>query len=67
MPGLHTTLGKELLVYVNKIETLPNGRHEIEVSAKQAELNLPDAAEAAPCRNLNFGRYYVSSSCALAS
>lgn len=31
-------VGQELLVYVNKIETLPNGRHEIEVSAKQAEL-----------------------------
>lgn len=31
-------VGQELLVYVNKIETLPNGRHEIEVSAKQSEL-----------------------------
>lgn len=31
-------VGQELLVHVNRIETLPNGRHQIEVSAKHAEL-----------------------------
>ena len=61
-------VGQELLVYVNKIETLPNGRHEIEVSAKQAELQSARMRQKLlPRRNFNLGRYYFSSPCTLAS
>ena len=60
-------VGQELLVYVNKIETLPNGRHEIEVSEAIRASICQDAAKTASRRHLNAWCHHFGSACTFSS